>query len=172
MSTTLGPFVKDNCKSRIGKSPLCRAKRPLVEWRMWKFSSALHSHVTVPNPQSFCSFLSSWVKYYYENTYCALPPPPAWWYWGDQTVPWLTPQQGSPASVCLYILLLESWWPHRSPSCWAASGGHCTLRQIHLRMKMWKQNRSVVIKERAHSTCHRLKNVCSHLTCVWLSFFP
>lgn len=71
----------------------------------------------------------------HECTYCVLPPPPAWWCWDGQTVPWLTPQRGSPASACLCILLWESWWPHRSPSCWAASGDHCTPRQTRLEMK-------------------------------------
>lgn len=138
---TLQSFVKDICKSKIGKwFSLLRFSLRLnvnakTQDRVYLDSSEASGNAVIAvGPVDKQPGESVFSVRGPRCTYCGLPHPPAWWCWGGQTVPWWRPQPGSLSSVCRCIPLSESWWPHKSPSCWAASGARCTLLQTPLVM--------------------------------------
>lgn len=136
VSATLEPFVKDNCKSGIGRNTLWWGWVCDGMWMQIMSLCFLTCNFSIDISDGGDSHIAQGL-YCTSHvwTYCVSPHPPAWWCWDGQTVPWLMPRRESPSSAYLCILLWESWWLHRSPSCWAVSGDHCTPRQTHLRIK-------------------------------------
>ena len=114
---------------------------------------------TILNPDWFDTYFDCnkyLSNFYYYNGYATKHithilwrPPPAWWCSGGQTVPWWTPQTGSPASVCQSIPPSDSLWPRRSPSFPEHAAGHCTppqtLLHTHTHTDTQTQKKAVVI---------------------------